>query len=195
VSVSKPIVVIGCSYGCIPALQRLVSQFGAGWPTAVCITLHVGPFSQLPEVLQARCALPVRHAEDQESIETGRVYVAPPDHHLCVERHALRLTRGPKENWCRPAIDPMFRSAAQSHGPAVVGVLMTGLLSDGSLGLVEIHKRRGRTIIQDPEEAEAADMPLSALSLMCPDFVLPLSEMRDGIWTCLQTQLASGAVG
>jgi two-component system chemotaxis response regulator CheB len=182
----RPVVVIGCSYGCVEALVSLVQTFDREWPAAIFITMHVGAFSILPEVLQPRCALPVHHAKHQERIESGRVYIAPPEYHLCIERDMMRLNRGPRENWCRPAVDPMFRSAAQAHRHAVIAVLMTGLLNDGSLGLYEVQRLGGRTIVQNPEDAAAPGMPQSALSILKPDYVMPLAKIGDAIASCLQ---------
>jgi two-component system, chemotaxis family, protein-glutamate methylesterase/glutaminase len=159
------------SYGCVEALIELAATFDPDWPAAVFITLHVGQFSYLPEILARQSRMPVGHARDGERFQEGRVYVAPPDYHLCLKEHRTHLSRGPRENGCRPAIDPMFYSAARAHSRKVIGILMTGLLSDGSNGLHEIQKCGGITVIQDPEDAAAPDMPLSALNILEPDFL------------------------
>jgi two-component system chemotaxis response regulator CheB len=179
------IVVIGCSYGCVEALLRVLPEFDPLWPAAFFITLHTGQFSILPEVLQRRCALPVRHAEDREPIRRGVVFVAPPDRHLLIGPGAISLSPGPKENWTRPAIDPMFRSAAHAHRSRVVGVLLTGLLNDGANGLAVVQRCGGQTIVQDPDDAAACDMPTAALEQIAPHFVVPLREVGAAIGLCL----------
>ena len=165
--------------------MSLLPSLNPLWPAAFLITLHTGPKSILPQVLQRCCALPVRYAEQQEPIKLGTVYVAPPDHHLEVGRERLELSRGPKENWCRPAIDPMFRSAAAAHGASVIGVLMTGLLYDGANGLVVVQKYGGQTIVQDPHDATAHEMPTAALQRFAPHYVVPLREIASVIDLCI----------
>jgi two-component system chemotaxis response regulator CheB len=125
------------------------------------------------------------HGRDREVIQRGRVYMAPPDRHLCIEAQYIRLSHGPRENWTRPAIDPMFRSAARTHGPSVIGILLTGHLHDGVNGLCTIHQCGGCTIVQDPSEALSPDMPRNALSRLKPTYILPLSEVPRAIGECL----------
>jgi two-component system chemotaxis response regulator CheB len=146
-------------------------------PAAVFAVLHVTPAapSALPEILSRNSALPARHAVDGEAIEYGRVYVAPPDHHLLVESERVRVVRGPKENRVRPAADPLFRSAAKFYGPRVVGVVLTGALDDGTAGLAAIKRRGGVAVVQDPEEALYSGMPRSALENVAVDHCLPLA--------------------
>jgi two-component system chemotaxis response regulator CheB len=116
----------------------------------------------------------------------GKVYVAPPNYHLCVGQTRIDLSTGPRENWFRPAIDPMFRSAAKAHGPSVIGILMTGMLYDGANGLWHIHQHGGQTIVQDPKDAEAPEMPLAALRVLNPTLLLPLRRIAEGIAYCLK---------
>jgi two-component system, chemotaxis family, protein-glutamate methylesterase/glutaminase len=185
-----PIVVIGCSHGCVEALLRLTRKFDARWRTSIFITVHTGRWkSALPELLGGDCPMPMAHGRDGELIERGRVYMAPADRHLCIEAQYIRLSRGPRENWTRPAIDPMFRSAACTHGPWVIGVLLTGRLHDGVNGLSMIHQCGGRTIVQDPSDALSPEMPRNALRQIKPTCVLPLSEVPQAIGECL-TQMS-----
>jgi two-component system chemotaxis response regulator CheB len=165
--------------------MSLLPEFDPVWPAAYFITLHTGPRSLLPQVLQPSCVLPVKHAEHQEPIRIGTVYVAPSDHHLEIGTNDIQLSRGPKENWCRPAIDPMFRSAALAHGRSVIGVLMTGLLYDGANGLAVIQGCGGRTIVQDPDDAAAHEMPTAALRRLAPHYIVPLHEIGSVMGLCI----------
>jgi two-component system chemotaxis response regulator CheB len=138
----------------------------------------VGNFpSILPELLARRAKLPVAHGIDGERITDGRVYVAPPDQHMTLEGRELSLNRGPKEHHSRPAIDPLFVSAALAFGPGAIGVVLTGMLDDGTAGLQAIKRRGGFAIVQDPEEAEAPSMPLSALRHVAVDRTVRLGDM------------------
>ena len=178
--------VIGCSHGGVAALLELTRAFDPRWHTSVFITIHIGRReSSLPQILGDRCPMPVSHARDREPIERGRVYVAPPDRHLCIEPSYMRLSHGPRENWARPAIDPMFRSAAHTHGPSLIGILLTGHLSDGVNGLETIHRCGGCTIVQDPSDALSPEMPRNALNRIEPDFTLPLCAISVAIGACL----------
>jgi two-component system, chemotaxis family, protein-glutamate methylesterase/glutaminase len=117
----------------------------------------------LPILLSRAGPLSAVHVAERAAIKPGLIYVAPPDHHLLVERGYMRLTRGPRENWARPAIDPLFRSAARAYGPSVIGVILTGMLNDGSAGLRAVRAAGGRAVVQDPADAVAPDMPWNAL--------------------------------
>lgn len=174
------IVVIGASAGGVQALQTLVSGLPADFAGAVLITLHVSPSSPrlLPEILRGAGPLPVRYAADGDAIEPGHIYVAPPDRHMLIEATGrLMLSRGPKENHARPAIYPLFRSAAMVFGARVVDVILTGGLNDGSSGLRAIKFCGGLAVVQDPKEAEAPSMPASAMRVVDVDFCLPLAEI------------------
>jgi two-component system chemotaxis response regulator CheB len=151
-------------------LQRLPDDLDA----AVLAVIHVAPSSpgRLPEVLQRCSALPVAWAIDGESIHAGRVYVAPPDQHLLVEDGVVRLTRTPRENHCRPAIDPLFRSAAAAYGSRVIGVVLSGRLDDGTAGLCAVKEHGGVAVVQDPDEATHPDMPRNALEHTDADHVV-----------------------
>ena len=117
------------------------------------------------------------HAQDGEPISPGRIYVAPHDHHLLVEPGHLRVVRGPRENHHRPAVDPLFRSAALTYGPRVVGVVLSGALNDGTAGLIAIKRRGGVAIVQDPAEALVPGMPGSALRNVAIDYCLPIADI------------------
>ncbi|HEV7890046.1 MAG TPA: chemotaxis protein CheB [Pyrinomonadaceae bacterium] len=176
----KDIIVIGTSTGGIDALKELAAALPGDLRASVFITLHVAPYSLgiLPEILERAGPLPASNAEDWEQFERGRIYVAPPDHHLLVEPSGhVRITRGPRENRFRPAIDPLFRSAAHAYGPRVVGVILTGWLDDGAAGLWAVKERGGAAIVQHPEDAFAPAMPLNALKRTEADHVVPLNEI------------------
>ena len=138
------IVVIGASEGGVEALCAVASGLPAGFAAAVFVVLHVGAHrSQLPSLLTESGPLSAKHAENGEAIRTGCIYVAPSDHHLVLEPGRIRLTRGPRENWARPSIDPLFRSAAATYGPDVIGAILTGGLNDGAAGLYEVGRHGG----------------------------------------------------
>lgn len=176
----KDIIVIGTSTGGIDALKELVAALPRDLKATIFITLHVAPYSLgiLPEILERAGELPAANAQDWEKIEPGRIYVAPPDHHLLVEPSGhVRVTRGPRENRFRPAIDPLFRSAAHAYGPRVVGVILTGWLDDGTAGLYAVKERGGTAIVQHPDDAFAPAMPLSAIKHVEVDHIIRLKEI------------------
>ncbi len=178
---ASTIVVIGTSAGGVNALRKLVLHFRVDWPASLFITIHTGKNrNHLPNLLAWASPLPVSFARDGEPFAKG-IYVAPPDRHLIVGSDKTFLTAGPRENYARPAIDPMFRSAAQHHGANVIGVLLTGHLHDGANGLYQIHLAGGSTIVQDPRDAEVPEIPANALRRLSPDYVLPLSEIPRAI--------------
>jgi two-component system, chemotaxis family, protein-glutamate methylesterase/glutaminase len=175
---SERIVVIGASAGGVRALQSLAPHLEPGFPAPILVVQHIGAHpSILPELLGREGSLPAMHGEDGAPIESGRICVAPPDHHMMVEGATIRLSRGAKEHHTRPAIDPLFRSAAVSWGPAVIGVVLTGLLDDGTAGLQAIKKCGGTVVVQDPADAEAPSMPRSALRYVEVDHCVSLAAM------------------
>jgi two-component system chemotaxis response regulator CheB len=132
----------------------------------------------LPQILSDTGPLPARHAVDDGVFEPSHIYIAPPDHHMLIDRSGrIRLTRGPKENRFRPAINPLFRSAALAYGPRVAGVLLSGGMDDGVSGLAAIRQMGGTTIVQDPDEAEVPSMPRNALQYVTIDHCLPADRM------------------
>ena len=144
--------------------------------------------SALPTILSRASGLPAIHPEDCSPIMPGTIYVAPPDYHLMLERGIVRVTHGPKENRHRPAIDPLFRSAALVYGPRVIGVNLTGALDDGTAGLLAIKRSGGIAIVQDPREALYASMPRSALMHVKVDYVLPLDDIGRQLTQLVNTQ-------
>jgi two-component system chemotaxis response regulator CheB len=172
------IVVMGASQGGVDALRRVVRGLPADFPAPVLVVLHVGAAqSVLPILLHEHGGLSASHALDGEPLQSGHILVAPPDRHMRVIDGHVELTRGPRENWARPAVDPLFRSAAEAFGADVIGVVLTGQLNDGSSGLWEIKRRGGIAIVQDPAEAEAPSMPQSAIDNVEVDFRLPLADI------------------
>lgn len=182
----RKLIVIGTSAGGLHALQQLLGALPADLQAAVLIVMHIGANpSELPGILSQRSALPVLHARDQQLVEPCTVLIAPPDHHLLVDRDdglaRVTLSRGPKENHTRPAIDPLFRSAAAAFGPRVIGVLLTGYLDDGTVGLQAIKACTGMALVQDPADAFAPDMPASALQNVAVDYSLPLHAIAPAL--------------
>ena len=173
------IFVIGASLSGIDALCELVSKLPAGFPAPIFIAQHVASHSpgMLPQILSSAGPLPAIHPKNATIFEPGTIYVAPPDRHMLLEKQYIRLSHGPHENLARPAIDPLFRSAAVNFGSATVGVVLTGQLNDGTSGLLAIKDRGGFTIVQEPSEATARSMPLSAIRHMKVDRVCTLDEM------------------
>ena len=175
----KDIVVVGASAGGMEALQRLVSGVPAGLAASLFIVWHLSPGVQsvLASVLSKAGPLPAAHPEDGDRIEPGRIYVAPNDHHMLLEEGYIRVARGPKENRFRPAIDPLFRSAAYVYGTRVIGVVLTGALDDGTAGLWTIKLRGGTAVVQEPSDALIRSMPLSALDNVAVDYKLPVAKI------------------
>jgi two-component system chemotaxis response regulator CheB len=177
----RDIIVIGASAGGVEALSRLARHLPADLPAAIFVVLHVPAHSPslLPQILNRARTLPAAHPSDGEAIRQGRIYVAPPDQHLLLEDGQIRLRRGPRENGHRPAVDPLFRTAARSFGPRVVGVILSGTLDDGTAGLAAIKQRFGVAVVQDPKDALYTGMPRSALDSVEVDYSLPLAEIAD----------------
>jgi two-component system, chemotaxis family, protein-glutamate methylesterase/glutaminase len=178
-SITRDIVVMGASVGGVEALREIIVRLPPDFPAAVFVVLHIPPHgpSLLPDLLRAAGALPAHHATDGEPLQRGRIYVAPPDRHLLVHSGTVSLSAGPRENWARPAVDPLFRSAAIAYGPRVIGVILSGALNDGTAGLWQIKQAGGITIAQDPNEAVSPSMPQSAMDRGAVDHVLPAAEI------------------
>jgi two-component system, chemotaxis family, protein-glutamate methylesterase/glutaminase len=176
---TKHIVVIGASAGGIETLRELVGTLPADFPAPICVVLHTSPLSPgvLDAILTRAGHLPATNARDRETLRAGHIYVAPPDCHLLVEPGLVRATKGPRENRFRPAIDPLFRSAAQVYGPFAIGVILTGNLDDGTAGLWAIKQLGGTAIVQSPEDALFPSMPQSALDHVRVDHEVPVSRM------------------
>lgn len=174
-------IAIGTSSGGLEALDALVAQFPKDLQATVFIVQHMGPESN-PDVLIGRLrkhGLEVDLARDGEEFRQSVIYVARPDYHLLIKKHSLLVTKGARENRYRPGIDPLFRSAAVNHGSHVIGVVLTGSLNDGTVGLNAIQRCGGVTVVQDPEDAAYPEMPRSALENLQVDHCLPLARMGD----------------
>lgn len=183
------IVVIGASAGGVEALTRLVRDLPKDFPAPVFVVLHIPSSapSMLAHILNRGGTLPARNGEDGMRYEPGTIYVAMPDHHLLVARDGtMRVSRGPRENRHRPAVDPLFRSAAIAHGPNVIAVILTGALDDGTAGMIAVVKQGGIGVVQDPLEAMYPSMPQNAIAHANVSHVVPLAEMG-----ALLTRLAS----
>lgn len=191
----RDVVVIGGSAGGIPALMAVAAGLPADFPAAVFVVVHVPPYavSRLPEILSRAGPLPAGHARDGERIQAGRIYVAPPDRHLLVRDGAVALSRGPRENHSRPAIDPLFRTAARTYGPRVVGVVLSGALYDGSMGLLAVKTRGGLAVVQDPREAAVDSMPRSAMRQVAPDYVLEAAAIPALLAAAVREEVAMDA--
>jgi two-component system chemotaxis response regulator CheB len=195
---TRGIVVVGASAGGIEPLRDLVAGLSPGFPLPVCVVLHVSPHSRgrLDEVLDSSGPLRANNARAFERLRPGRIYVAPPDYHLIVEPGVVRLTRGPRENRFRPAIDPLFRSAAQVYGPAAIGVVLSGDLDDATAGLGTIKALGGIAIVQDPSDATFPSMPRSALRHVNVDYCIRRSDMASLLnWLATINARGTGTLG
>ena len=174
----QAIIVAGASAGGVEALRGLVAALPPELPAAVFLVLHSSTApSMLPRILARAGRLPVALAADGAAIRAGTIYVAPPGHHLLVSRGHMHVVEGPKENGFRPAIDPLFRSASRAYGRRALGVVLSGMLDDGTAGLLAIKAHGGVAIVQDPDEAIAPSMARSALSYVAVDHVATVGAM------------------
>ena len=176
---NRDIIVIGASAGGVEALSRLVQELPPGLAAAVFVVIHIPTYatSMLPEILSRHGRLPARHPRNGEPIQKGQIYVAPPDFHMLLRPGQVELMRGPRENHSRPAIDPLFRSAARAYGRRVIGTVLTGQLYDGTAGLLAVRNASGLAVVQDPADALAGVMPQTALTIAGADYVLPLDRI------------------
>jgi len=192
------LIVIGSSYGGIAAVTSLVRQLPAHLPAAVLVVQHTSPqaHSVLPAILSRVTSLPVAHPTQFEPIRCGRIYVAPPDRHMLItpERRFF-LARGPEENGARPAIDATLRSAALTHGAAVIAVILTGELTDGTAGALAVKDHGGIVVVQDPEDAAARSMPLSVACHVDIDHCCPLAAMGQLLATLAQAPSGPARIG
>ncbi len=173
------IIVAGGSAGGIEAINTVTRGLAAGLEAALFVVIHMPENhpSILARILQRESALPVSEAQDQAPIERGHIYIACPGQHLVLEPGRMRVVYGPRENNVRPAIDPLFRSAARVYGPRVVGIIVSGTLDDGIAGVIAIKQRGGVVIVQDPTEALYSGMPNSALKYVQADNVVPVAQI------------------
>ncbi len=177
---SRDIVAIGGSAGSIDAISAILRCLPPDFPAAVFVVIHISPQSPgyLPQIFSRAGALPAEHGRDGKPFVPGRVYVAPPDHHLLLKPDgSMRVPRGPRENRARPAVDPLFRSAALAFGPRVIGVVTSGGLDDGTAGLRAIKMCGGTAVVQDPTDALAHSMPATALRHVSVDYCRPAADI------------------
>ena len=182
------VVVIGASAGGVDALMQIVHDLPAGFAAPICAVVHITPdaHSVLPEVLSRRGPLKAVHAEEGMALERGIIYIAPPDHHLRIDRHCrLRVGRGPRENHCLPAVDPLFRSAARAYRENAIAVVLTGNLEDGTEGAMAIKAHGGVVIVQDPTDAAHPSMPQDVLLHSKVDACVPLPAIVPAIVRCV----------
>jgi two-component system chemotaxis response regulator CheB len=175
----RHVVVIGASAGGLDPLRDVVGGLPANFPAPVCVVLHTSPQSPsvLHKILGGFAALPAISPSNGERLLDGRIYVAPPNYHLLIEPGHLRISDGPRENRFRPAIDVLFRSAAQVYGPGAIGAILSGSLDDGAAGLLAIKQLGGIAIVQDPSDALFPAMPENALAFVSVDHVVPLRDI------------------
>jgi len=176
---SHDIVVIGASAGGVEAVRSLISILPRNLNAAMFVVVHTPEdgAGMLAGVLSRAAAVTVVSAEDGMKIERGTAYVAPPGYHMLVDSDRVRLLKGPHHNRHRPAIDPLFFSAARAFGPRVLGLVLTGYLDDGVAGLAVVKRNGGIAVVQDPEDAFVPDMPRNALHSVAVDYCLPLAEI------------------
>lgn len=177
ITATRDVIVIGGSSGSPDALLTLTQGFEPDLPAAVFVVIHIGANSHLAHILSRSGPLPAVTAAPGERFEHGRIYAAVPGCHLMLHDGHILLRRAPRENLARPAIDVLFRSAAASFGGRVIGVLLSGALSDGTAGLRAIKRCGGLAVVQDPAEAMVSDMPNSALRHVDIDHVCRVKDM------------------
>jgi len=175
------LIVIGASAGGVEVVREVAAGLAPDLPVAVCVVLHIAPSSRglLPEILNRVSRLPASHVPQCEPLESGRIYVAAPNCHLLVRDGTVVSLDGPRENGFRPAIDPLFRSAAEWYGPRVVGVILSGALDDGVAGLAAIKAHGGRAVVQRPDDAMVRGMPESAIRNVQVDRIVRAAEMAE----------------
>jgi two-component system chemotaxis response regulator CheB len=174
------IIVIGTSAGGLEALDELVAQLPTDLAASIFIVQHMAPANSGEPLLRRlgrHQAFRPKLAEDGDRFTPGRIYIAPPDNHLLLKKDKMRVTKGARENRHRPGIDPLFRSAAVAHGGRVIGIVLTGLLDDGTAGLMAIKRCGGVTVVQDPRDAAYSGMPVNALNNVDVDFCVSVAEM------------------
>jgi two-component system chemotaxis response regulator CheB len=176
---TRDIIVIGASAGGLDAVSRILKGLPERLPASIFIVIHTSPEGPglLSGILNGISTLPVTTAQNRERIIRGQIYVAPPDFHMVLARGHIQINKGPREHRFRPAVDPLFRSAAQYYGPRVIGIVLSGNLGDGAHGLMAIKQRGGVAIVQDPTEAMIPVMPRNAIDRVTVDYVLPAEQM------------------
>lgn len=173
-------IVIGVSSGGMNAMKILFTHIPVDFRIPVVIVQHVSPHSdnQWIKLLDSRSKLCIKEADEKESIEPGKIYIAPSNYHLLIEKDkTFSLTIDERVNYARPSIDVLFESAADAYQDSLIGIILTGSNSDGTKGIKRIQECGGLTIIQNPETAESAYMPASAIAAITPDYILPLEDI------------------
>jgi two-component system chemotaxis response regulator CheB len=187
------VIVVGTSAGGLHALTKLLSQLREDFPAPVLVVQHISADATgnvLLDALQKNTRLVCRHAATNSILEAGHLYLAPSDHHLMIDGGLkILITKGATENRSRPAIDPLFRSAAVAFRNGVTGILLSGYLDDGTAGLIAIQRCGGVCIVQEPADAEYPDMPKNALNQLKPDYVLPIAEMGGVLYELMARKL------
>lgn len=191
---TRNIVVMGASTGGIETLGQVLERLPADFPATVFIVQHTAASSgnHLPQILNRKTDLNVTLAVDAQHFAPNQVYVAPADYHLIIDNKQMYLSRGPRENRTRPAIDPLFRSAALCHDNRSIGVILSGALDDGTAGLVAINKSGGLSIVQDPDTAIMPDMPRYALEQVEVDYCIPVQEIGPLLDQLVREELSDG---
>jgi two-component system, chemotaxis family, protein-glutamate methylesterase/glutaminase len=178
------VVVIAASSGGLDPLRRISAALPGTCSAAIFIVMHIGSHrSVLPSLLNGDGRNLASFAEDGALIESGHIYVAPPDHHMLLRPNCIRLDQGPKVHHTRPAADPLFISAAEHHGRRVMGIVLSGGDGDGAAGLRAIAEHGGTALVQHPDEAASPSMPLAAIMVDHPDACLPIEEIARRVWT------------
>lgn len=181
VTANGRIIVIGASTGGFEAFKKIIHDLPPDFETPIFIVWHMAPDIRgvLPQVLNRINTIYAAHGYNDESVKTNRIYVAPPDHHMLLQDGKIRITHGPKENRFRPAVDPLFRSAAYSYGNRVIGVILSGALDDGTAGLWTVKHYGGIAVVQDPLDAEVSSMPENAMREVKTDYCTGISKMAE----------------
>ncbi|HWF37046.1 MAG TPA: chemotaxis protein CheB [Candidatus Acidoferrales bacterium] len=190
----RKVIAVGASAGGVEALKDLFQRLPPDLPAAIFTVLHIPPWadSHLPEIINKVSPLLASHPRNGEHVRAGRIYVARPNCHLILDDSTVQLTNAPKENRNRPAVDPLFRSAALNYGPDAIGVVLTGALDDGTAGLWELKRRGGIAVVQDPREALHPQMPNSAIANVDVDYIVPLNEMAELLTELCRSESGNG---
>jgi len=194
---NQRIIVMGASTGGLEAFKSIIKDLPPDFNASIFLVWHISPDIRgiLPQVLNRVNTIYAAHAYDNEEIKPNRIYVAPPDYHLIIEPGKVRLSRGPKENRFRPAVDPLFRSAAFVYRNRVIGVILSGNLDDGTAGLWTVKHYGGIAIVQDPMDAEVSSMPAAAMREVNTDFCVAVKKLPELLVRLSKEAVTETAVG